>query len=98
MISNSSRRRFLATAALSAAAPLVLPGRVWAAETAPSKRITMGFIGMGTQGRGLLGGFLGQPGVQVGAVCDVDTNRREAARQTVEGAYAPEPMIYAAVN
>ena len=90
MISNSSRRRFLATAALSAAAPLVLPGRVWAAETAPSKRITMGFIGMGTQGRGLLGGFLGQPGVQVVAVCDVDTNRREAARQTVEGAYAQE--------
>ena len=85
----STRRRFLAASAWSAT-PLLLPTRVWAAETAPSQRITMGFIGMGTQGRGLLGGFLGQPGVQVVAVCDVDTTRREAARQTVEGTYAQE--------
>ena len=38
----------------------------------------MGFIGMGTQSRGLLGGFLGQD-TQVVAVCDVDTTRREDA-------------------
>ena len=83
------RRRFIKTAALTSA-PLILPSRVRAAETAPSNRITMGFIGMGTQGRGLLGGFLGQPGVQVVAVCDVDRNRRDAARQSVENAYAQD--------
>src|SRR5439155_13941611 len=53
-------------------------------------RIGLGFIGVGTQGRGLLNGFLGQKDVQVLAVCDVDTNRRENARKTVEARYAAQ--------
>ena len=81
-----SRRQFLTASAWSAV-PLLLPSRAWPADTAPSNRITMGFIGLGTQGRGLLGGFLGDRSVQVVAVCDVDTKRREAAKQSVEGAY-----------
>jgi predicted dehydrogenase len=47
----------------------------------------MGFIGMGTQGRGLLGGFLGQP-TRVLAVCDVDAHRRQDAQNRVDAAYA----------
>ena len=80
---NTTRRRLLAASAWTAS-PLILPSHVWSADTAPSKRITMGFIGMGTQGRGLLGGFLGNREVQVVAVCDVDTNRRNAAKERVE--------------
>ena len=83
-----TRRQFLRSTAAAAAAPFILPSRVWSAETAPSNRITMGFIGMGIQNRGLLGGFLGQPGVQVLAVCDVDTNRRESAQKRVEEHYS----------
>ena len=48
-----SRRSFLKRAAASAAAaPFILPSHVWAAETKPNSRLTMGFIGMGTQNRG----------------------------------------------
>jgi predicted dehydrogenase len=82
-----TRRSFLQRAAASAAAaPFLLPSRVWAAETSPNSRLTMGFIGMGTQNRGLLGGFLGQE-TQVLAVCDVDTNRRNAAKERVDEHY-----------
>ena len=87
MIHPTTTRRQLLAASTLGAVPFILPSYLRAADTAPSKRVTMGFIGMGTQGRGLLGGFLGDREVQVVAVCDVDTNRREAAKQTVEAAY-----------
>jgi len=83
-------RRCLLKGAAAAAVPFVLPSRVWSAETKPNERLTMGFIGMGTQNRGLLGGFLGQPSVQVLAVCDVDTTRREAARRRVDDFYSKQ--------
>lgn len=84
-----SRRRFLkTTGAFGAAAPFLLPAANWAAETPANNRITMGFIGVGTQGRGLLGGFLGSNEVQVLAVCDVDTTRREASKKRIEDHYA----------
>src|SRR5437879_2916385 len=86
-----SRRQFLAsTAATAAAAPFLDARSALGNEQRPAanERITLGFIGLGTQGRGLLGGFLGQKDVQVLAVCDVDTNRRNNARKMVEGRYA----------
>jgi predicted dehydrogenase len=55
---------------------------------APSDRITLGFIGVGTMGRGHLGGFLGRQDVQVVAVCDVVEERRQSAKTMVEKAYA----------
>ena len=85
-----TRRSFLKrTAATAAVAPFILPSRIWAAETPPSSRLTMGFIGMGTQNRGLLGGFLGSD-TQVLAVCDVDTNRRNDAKKRVDDYYASQ--------
>jgi predicted dehydrogenase len=81
------RRSFLKTVALAGAAPLILRSGLWAAESAPSNQITLGFIGQGTQGRGLLGGFLNRNDTRVLAVCDVDTTRREHAKSTVEDHY-----------
>lgn len=81
-----TRRRFLGTAAVASAAPFLLPSGLRAQETAPSKVITMGFIGMGKQSGGLLGNFLHQE-TRVLAVCDVDTNRRNAAKQKVDEHY-----------
>src|SRR5262249_49189285 len=46
-------------------------------KAAASERITLGFIGMGTMNGYHLGSFLKRPDVQVLAVCDCDTNRRE---------------------
>ena len=85
-----SRRSFLKrTATLAAASPFLLPSHVWAAETKPNALLGMGFIGMGKQSRGLLGGFLGQD-TQVLAVCDVDTTRRGDAKKRVEAFYAKQ--------
>lgn len=58
-----------------------------AADTSANSRLGVGFVGMGTQSRGLLGQFLAQ-GTQVLAVCDVDTTRREDARKRVDDYYA----------
>jgi hypothetical protein len=90
MQNRLTRRQFLKVSSLAAAtAPLVLTAP-WAAsgQKGPNDRITMGIIGTGTQGRGLMQNFLGQPGTQVVAVCDVDTTRREHHRKKVEEYYS----------
>ena len=71
---------------LSAAAPFILPSKVWGADPAPSNRLTMGFIGVGKQGRYLLSNFLHQE-TRVLAVCDVDTTRRNDVKQKVDKSY-----------
>jgi predicted dehydrogenase len=83
-----SRRTFLKQALLAGTAPLILPRGLWAAGNSPNDRITLGFIGMGTQNRHLLRGFVGRNDTQVLAVCDVDTSRREDAKGYVERFYA----------
>lgn len=79
---KQNRRSFLKGAATAVAAPLIIPSSAWGANN----RITMGFIGMGKQSRGLLGNFLGQ-NTQVLAVCDVDTRRRDDAVKRVNDRY-----------
>ena len=86
---KSNRRKFLKSAAFAGTAPLILPAQVWAAP--PSERKTMGFIGMGKQSGGLLNGFINSENVQVLAVCDVDTTRREAAAEKVRKYYTDRP-------
>jgi predicted dehydrogenase len=90
MQTASSRRQFAKVAAASVAAPFILPSRVWSAETAPSERLTLGFIGVGKMNSGHLNSFLGRKEVQIVAVCDVDTNRREFAKKTVEERYGKD--------
>ena len=87
-----SRRDFIRIAsAVGIVTPIFIPSHVWGAKTPPSDRLTMGFIGMGTQNRYLLTRFLGKD-TQVVAVCDVDTTRRESAKQMVEDAYAKKTL------
>ncbi len=87
-----SRRDFVRAAAATAALPIILPPAATGDEkkAGPGERITLGFIGMGTQNRGHLRSFLGQKDVQVLAVCDVDTTRRDSAKQMVEERYAQD--------
>ena len=85
---QTSRRFFLRSiAASAAAAPFILPSHVWAAPTGPNSKLTLGFIGMGIQMRGLLSTFIGRQDTQVVAICDVDTNRRNAAKKRVDDFY-----------
>ncbi len=75
---KSTRRQFLkqagAAAAGAVAFPYIVPSSALGKDgaIAPSNRITMGWIGTGGQGRGLMGIFLGYPEAQVVAACDVD--------------------------
>ena len=85
-----NRRQFLkltSTAALTG--PLLLHSAGAAPATkGPNDRITLGFIGTGTQGRGLLNNFLATPDTQVLAVCDVDTARRDHHRKIADEFYS----------
>ena len=77
-----TRRHFLKNAAALSAAfgfPTIIPRSVLGApgQLSPGNRITVGCIGVGGQGNGNLGGFLGDPRCQVLAVNDVDQRNRE---------------------
>jgi predicted dehydrogenase len=90
MQTRFSRRQFLKTSSAAALSAPILLSTVPIAfgQKGPNDRITLGFIGTGTQGRGLLGNFLNQPDTQVVAVCDVDTTRREHNVKTVDEFYS----------
>jgi predicted dehydrogenase len=93
MKTSLSRRRFIRNTLITGAtAPFILPSRIWGADTKPNDRINLGFIGMGTQGRGLMGGFLRMAETRVIAVCDVDSTRREHARKMVDEDYAKQKV------
>jgi len=65
-----------------------VPGSVFGADS-PSKRVTIGMIGMGRQAyHSNVKTFLSYPDVQVVAVCDVDSWRLENAKSAVEKYYA----------
>jgi predicted dehydrogenase len=94
----SSRRDFLGQAAL--ATPLILAPGVLGDDKnpAPSKRITLGVIGTGNQGLNDIRSFLGDPRVQIVAVCDINKESagywnggvagREPAKRLIEKHYA----------
>ncbi|MCX8035487.1 MAG: Gfo/Idh/MocA family oxidoreductase [Candidatus Sumerlaeia bacterium] len=88
-----SRRAFLQRSAAVLSAPAIIPASALgrAAKAAPSDRITIGFIGTGDHGINRnLKRFLVEPDAMAVAVCDVDTERREKAREMVEQHYAKE--------
>ncbi len=76
---------FRATAGV--AAPLVLSRSLFG-STAPSNRITVGMIGMGTQMGGHFGDLLSRADVQVVAVCDVWQHRIDQSIAAANRAYA----------
>ncbi len=87
-----TRRTFLTrTAGAALGAPLVLSNRSFGADraSAPSNRVTMGFIGMGRQCLNAnLPALLNEDDVQVVAVCDVDAWRMNFAKEMVDAFYA----------
>ena len=81
-----SRRRFLETTAV-AAAPFILPSGILSAKVKPNDKITVGFIGMGIQNRGLQNRFMADSNVVAVAVSDCDTTRRKAAQKRANDRY-----------
>lgn len=84
------RRKFLRTTAGVLAAPYFIPASVLGAD-APSKKITIGFIGTGDHGvTWNLHRYLELPAARVLMVCDVDGYRMRRAKAMVDAAYDNE--------
>jgi len=85
-----SRRQFVKTGAAGIALPCLIPSSVLGAN-APSKQITIGFIGTGEHGTGWnLTRYLELPAARVLAVCDVDGFRMRKAKAMVDAKYDTE--------
>jgi len=89
-----ARRSFLKQAVVAGATGLALPYIVRpsalgkAGNAAASERITVGFVGTGGHGRAVnLKNFLGNADSQAVAVCDVDPNNLNIAREMVNKKY-----------
>jgi len=98
------RREFLsltAAAATTAIVPSSALGKSWRA--APSERIRVGVVGLGSRGFNLIDALLGEPDAQIVAVCDVDSMHyrdrpwgqgtaygRDPAKKRIEDRYAKQ--------
>lgn len=85
-----TRRTMLKSVAASAAVigfPTIIPATAYGGQgnVAPSNRITMGCIGVGSQGTGNLKNFLGYDDLHFVAVCDVDGKHRARAKGLIDG-------------
>ncbi|UCG27771.1 MAG: Gfo/Idh/MocA family oxidoreductase [Bacteroidales bacterium] len=89
---KNSRRRFIRTTVSSAVGIAVFPHIIPASSLGrggvipPSDRIVMGAIGVGSMGTGNMRDFLTKKEVQFIAVCDVDENHRNRAKDIVDTA------------
>ncbi|MGB9603883.1 MAG: Gfo/Idh/MocA family protein, partial [Limisphaerales bacterium] len=85
-----SRREFIRNVALFGAVigfPTIIPSSV-IGQNAPSKRINVALIGMGLMMGSHQGFMLSRNDVQVVAVCDVDREKRNRTKASIERAYA----------
>ena len=69
---NSTRRQFLRTTALAAAAAALSP-RSWAQATGANSDVRVAVIGLNGRGKNHLASLRAVPGVRIAALCDVDT-------------------------
>jgi predicted dehydrogenase len=87
------RRRFIKRVAGTAAGVVGFPYLVSssalgnAGGVAASERITVGCVGVGPQGTGVMENFLGQKDARVVAICDVKSTRRDAVQKIVNDHY-----------
>jgi len=72
--------------------PVIVPASALGADgnVAPSDRIQLGCIGVGSQGSGNMRSFLHYKDIQVVGVCDVDSKNRNNAKNTVNSRYENE--------
>ncbi|HUW61976.1 MAG TPA: Gfo/Idh/MocA family oxidoreductase [Candidatus Bathyarchaeia archaeon] len=87
-----NRRQFLKNSAMAGAAlalPSIVPGSALGADdaVAPSNKITLGCIGVGSMGTDNMKNFLGLSDCQVVAVCDTYEDRRQKAKDLVDAQY-----------
>lgn len=74
-----TRRSFLSQIIATGVAPVFIPAHVLRSQTAPSNKITLGVIGVGSQGTHDMRAFLNHEDVRVTAICDVNKKNIERA-------------------
>ena len=86
---KKSRRAFLRDTGAIIAAPYFVPSSALAngVQPAPSNRLTMALIGLGSMGMRHVKGFLQEQDCRIVAVCDVDAPRRKAAVEEINKHY-----------
>lgn len=84
-----SRRAFLRRTATALAAPAIVRASALGAagRPAPSNRLTLGLIGLGSMGLRHVKGFVQEDDCRIVAVCDVDEKRRHEAAAVVNRHY-----------
>jgi predicted dehydrogenase len=90
-----TRRRFLTGAAAAVASPCMVPSRVLGKDgrAAPSNRITLAVVGLGSRNTGNLSHFLTQDDVQCVAVCDCFADRRQKGKEMVDQHYGNRDCV-----
>ena len=85
-----TRRSFLGQVLATSTAPLILPNNLFGAN-APSKQITVGFIGVGQHGTNHnLKSYLKQADARVIMACDVDSNLLQRAKTLIDNHYGDQ--------
>ena len=82
---------FTATVGFPSIVPSTVLGR--GAAVAPSNKVTLGCIGVGWQGTSNMEGFLEDSNVRIVAVCDIDREHLENARDIVNKAYGNKDCL-----
>jgi predicted dehydrogenase len=90
-----SRRHFIKGSAAAGAAimaPTIIPASALGADgkTAPSNKIVMGCIGVGSMGTGNMRSFIRHEDVQIVGVCDLDGRHLTRAQEIVNSVYDNE--------
>ncbi|RPJ87396.1 MAG: hypothetical protein EHM18_01355 [Acidobacteria bacterium] len=84
-----TRRAFLTRTSLALAAPAIIPASALGRDghVAPSEKIILGGIGLGSRGTADLRAMLQESDVQFVAICDPNRSRREAIKKIVDDRY-----------
>jgi len=84
---GQTRRAFLFQSAAAALSIPTISATPLRGENAPSDQLTVGAIGVGGRGSGILGEAVGHPNVKVLAVCDAFRSRRERHAAVLDHRY-----------
>ena len=87
-----TRRAFIKSASVGIAAPYIISASALGKDgrPAPSNRLTLGLIGLGSMGLRHVKGFLQEDGCRIVAVCDVDEGRLKVAAKEINKHYGNE--------
>lgn len=89
-----NRRTFLKTTAAAAVGLTALSHRAFAQSQGANEKVVLGLIGAGGMGRANMRSFMDLPGVEIGAICDVDSKHAAAAVAEVLKKQGREPQTY----